>query len=104
MSETEVLGVRLAEIDKERVERLIKMGYYLNSGDFLRDAVRARLEHLDISFVRDVDIKTAKKEVLDYVKGNPNVYADEIAAKLNLDIETVIDAIDKLIEEKKVGV
>jgi hypothetical protein len=36
------------------------------------------------------------------VKAQPNLYADEIAAKLHLDIEIVIQAIDELIIEKKV--
>ena len=43
-----------------------------------------------------------KKEVLAAVKDKPNLYADEIAAELNLDIETVIHAIEALIKEKKV--
>ena len=99
----EVSGVRLPEMDKERIEKLIKSGYYVNSADFLRDAVRNKLEEFEFAFVRDVDKSKAKKEVLDCVKQNPNIYADEIAAKLDLDIETVINIIEELIKEKKVG-
>jgi len=98
----DVSGVRLPEMDKERIEKIIEMGYYVNSADFLRAAVRSKLEEFEFAFVRDVDKNKAKKEVLDYVKKNPNLYADDIAAKLNLDIETVINAIDELIKEKKV--
>lgn len=99
----EVSGVRLPEMDKERIEKIVDMGYYVNSADFLRDAVRAKLEEFEFVFVRDTDKNKAKKEILDYVKKNPNVYADEIADKLNLDIETVINAIEELIKEKKVS-
>lgn len=98
----DVSGVRLPEMDKERIAKIIEMGYYVNSADFLRDAVRGKLEEFEFAFVRDVDKTKAKKEVLEYVKQNPNIYADDIAAKLNLDIETVINAIEELIKEEKV--
>lgn len=97
----EVSGVRLPEMDKERIEKMIEMGYYVNSADFLRDAVRSKLGEFEFVFTRDVDVNKAKKDVLECIKKNPNVYADEIAEKLDLDIETVINAIEELIKEKK---
>ena len=98
----EVSGVRLPEIEKQRVEQLVKMGYYLNAADFLRDAVRSKLEEFEFAIPRNIKMPTVKKEVLQLVREQPNLYADEIAAKLNLDIETVIRVIDELIKEKKV--
>jgi Arc/MetJ-type ribon-helix-helix transcriptional regulator len=98
----QVSGVRLPDLDRERIERLIKMGYYLNEADFLRDAVRGKLDEFEFAFTRSVALPAAKKEVLRLVKHQPNLYADEIAAKLGLDIETVIRAIDQLMKEKKV--
>lgn len=98
----EVYGVRLPEQEQKRVEMLIKMGYYLNTGDFLRDAVRSKLEEFEIVIPRAVKLRTAKREIFKLVRAQPNLYADEIAASLNLDIETVIRAIDELIKEKKV--
>lgn len=98
----EVSGVRLPEIDRERIRQLVEMGYYLNEADFLRDAVRGRLEEFEFVFPRAVKLAVAKKEILRLVKEQPNLYADEIATKLNLDIETVIKAINELMKEKKV--
>ena len=98
----EVSGVRLPDQERERVEQLVKMGYYLNAADFLRDAVRARLAEFEFTVPRTLKMSDVKKEVLAAVKDKPNLYADEIAAELNLDIETVIQAIEALIKEKKV--
>lgn len=98
----EVSGVRLPDQERERVGQLVKMGYYLNAADFLRDAVRARLAEFEFAVPRQLNMSDVKKEVLSAIKGKPSVYADEIAAQLNLDIETVIHAIEALIKEKKV--
>ena len=101
--ETQVSGVRLAEQERQRVEQLVKMGYYVNLADFLRDAVRSKLQEFEFRFVRKMALDKAKKEVFQFIRTNPNVYADEIAAKLDLDIETVLKAIEELAAEKKVG-
>ena len=98
----EVMGVRLADMEKERVGQLVRMGYYLNAADFLRNAVRSKLEEFEFVFPRKAKLAAAKKEVLRLIREQPNLYADEIARKLNLDIETVIRAIDDLIRDKKV--
>ncbi|HID26407.1 MAG TPA: hypothetical protein EYP22_00950 [Methanosarcinales archaeon] len=104
MPETLVSGVRLLESERKRIEKLIEMGYHKNFADFLRYAVRTKLQEFEFVFVRDIDFEIAKKEVLEFVKKKPKVYADEIAKELDLDIETVIKAIDKLIEEKELEV
>ncbi len=96
------VGVRLPEIERERVSRLIEMGYYMNFGDFLRDAVRSKLNDFKFVFVKGIDTKKAKKEVLEFIKKNPNVYADEVAEELNMDLETVVKTINDLIKEKRV--
>jgi Arc/MetJ-type ribon-helix-helix transcriptional regulator len=98
----EVSGVRLPNQERERVEQLVKLGYYLTAADFLRDAVRAKLSEFEFVVPRKLNMSDVKKEVLAAIKDKPSVYADEIATELNLDIETVIHAIEALIKEKKV--
>ena len=98
----EVSGVRLPDMEKERVEKLVSMGYYLNGADFLRDAVRSKLQEFEFVFIKETSVSKAKKEMLQLIRNQPKLYADEIAAHLNLDIETVIHAIEELIKEKKV--
>ena len=53
--------------------------------------------------VRRVSPKTAQTEVFEYIKSHPDVYPDEIADALNLDIETVINAVGVLVSKRKVG-
>ena len=87
----------------ERVRNLISKGYFMNFGDFLREAVRLKLREYEYAVVKDIDMKKAKKDVLEYVKNHPHVYADDVAAKLDVDIETVIFAMESLIKEGKIG-
>jgi len=97
-----VSGVRLAEMERERVKQLIELGYYLNAADFLRDAVRSKLKDFEFVVPKKMSMKNIKVKILKVIKQKPNIYADEVAASLGMDIETVIKAIDELIKEKKV--
>ncbi len=97
-----VSGVRLAEMERGRVKQLVEMGYYLNSADFLRDAVRSRLKDFEFVALKKMPMTKVKAEVLRAIKQKPDIYADEVAAAIGIDIETVIAAINELIKEKKV--
>lgn len=68
----------------------------------MNKSMRSKLAEFEFVFSRKESLNNVKKEVLKFVREKPNLYADEIAVKLNLDIETVIQAIDELIKEKKV--
>ena len=98
-----MLGVRLPGKEAERIRQLISQGYFMNAGDFLREAVRSKLGEFEFEVVREIDREKVKKEVLQYVKGHPHVYADEAATALHLDIETVIFTMESLIKEGKIG-
>ena len=98
-----VSGVRLAELERGRVKQLVELGYYLNSADFLRDAVRSKLKEFEFVIPRKMPIAKIKAEVLKAIKAKPDIYADEIAAVVGIDIETSIKAVDELIKEKKVS-
>ena len=55
-----VSGVRLAEAEKERVEQLIELGHYLNTADFLRDAVRSKLREFEFVVPKKISVKKIK--------------------------------------------
>lgn len=99
-----VSGVRLADHERERVEHLVKLGYYLNSADFLRDAVRSKLREFEFVVPKNIPAKRLKTDVLSLISKKPNIYADEVASELGIEIETAIKVIDQLIKEKKVAV
>ena len=96
-------AVKLAPKEYEGVERLVKAGYFLNISDFVRSAVRDKLEALKPTLVRRVSAQAAQREIYQYVKSHPDVYPDEIADVLNLDLETVMDAVAALMSKKKIG-
>ncbi|MBI2076516.1 MAG: hypothetical protein HYT72_04690 [Candidatus Aenigmarchaeota archaeon] len=97
-----VSGVRLAELERGRVKQLVELGYYLNAADFLRDAVRSKLREFEFIVPRKTSMAKVKGEVLKIIRKKPNIFADEVAALVGVDIETAIRAIDELIKEKKV--
>lgn len=97
-----VSGVRLAEAERDRLEQLVKLGYYLNAADFLRDAVRSKLREFELVVPKKLPTAKIKSEVLAIIKQKPNIYADEVASEVGIDIETAINVIDELIKEKKV--
>ncbi len=99
-----VSGVRLADQERERVQQLVKLGYYLNSADFLRDAVRSKLREFEFMVPRAATKRQLKSEVLDLIHKKPNIYADEVASDLGIEIETAISIIEELIKDKKVTV
>lgn len=97
-----VSGVRLAEMERERVKQLVELGYYLNAADFLRDAVRSKLKDFEFVVPRKTSMSKIKAEILKAIRQKPNIYADEVAASVGTDIETAIKVIDDLIKEKRV--
>lgn len=96
-------AAKLTPKEFEGVEKLVKAGYYLNISDFVRSAVRDKLEAMKPVLVRRISPKVAQDEVFRYIKSHPDVYPDEIADVLNLDIETVMDAVAALMSKGKIG-
>ncbi|MBI4168185.1 MAG: hypothetical protein HY515_04460 [Candidatus Aenigmarchaeota archaeon] len=92
----------MAETERERLEKLVKLGYYLNVADFLRDAVRSKLREFEFVVPKKLHTAKIKSEILKIIEKKPNVYADEVASELGIDIETAINIIEELIKEKKV--
>ncbi|KUO40527.1 MAG: hypothetical protein AVW05_03585 [Hadesarchaea archaeon DG-33] len=95
-------AVKLTPKEYEGVERLVKAGYFLNVSDFVRFAVRDKLEALKPTIVRRISTQKAMREVYQYIKSHPEVYPDEIADALSMDLEAVMGAVSALISKKKV--
>jgi len=96
-------AVKLTPKEFEGVEHLVKAGYFLNVSDFVRSAVRDKLEAMKPVLVRRISPRAAQKEVYLYVKSHPGIYPDEIADVLNLSIETVMEAVAALMSKGKIG-
>ena len=103
-TEAKTVGTKLTHLEYEKVQQLVDAGMYLSVSDFLRDSIREKLEGIEIIKLRDVDYKTAKKEVLGYFERYKEAYPDEAANDLGIDIKTVFKITSELIKEKRLEV
>ena len=98
----QMAGVRLAEMQEKKIKELVDMGMYISTSEFIREAVREKLESIEIRELRDVSQQAAKKEVIEYLKQNKKAYPSDIADALNIDIDLVIAVIKELTNEGRV--
>ena len=95
-SMSKVVGAKLTRNEISQINKLVEAGLYLNSSDFIREAVREKLSAIKVIEYRDVDYETAKKEVAGYFKMKGEAYASEASTDLGLDYELVCKIMDDL--------
>jgi len=98
------VGAKLTPVEYSEIEKLVNAGIYLNVSDFIRSAVREKLESIRVVRVRDVDYKDAKKEVLGYLKSYHEAYPHQIAEELELDYDLVWEITEGLKKEGRLEV
>jgi Arc/MetJ-type ribon-helix-helix transcriptional regulator len=89
------VGAKLTRNEAGQINKLVGAGLYLNSSDFIREAVREKLPAIKVIEYRDVDYETAKKEVAGYFKMKGEAYASEASTDLELDYELVCNIMDE---------
>ena len=82
------------------IESLVNEGYYISASDFVREAVRDKLDEIKEIRLREVSLNDAKEEIYRYLLQNPDSYPYEIANELWLELSLVHEA---LIELRKAG-
>jgi Arc/MetJ-type ribon-helix-helix transcriptional regulator len=98
------VGAKLTSSEYMEIQKLVDAGVYLNVSDFIRDAVREKLEFLKVVKVRDVNYKDAKKEVLGYFQSYREVYPHQVAEDLELDYNLVWKITEELKKEGRLKV
>jgi Arc/MetJ-type ribon-helix-helix transcriptional regulator len=83
------------------IESLVNGGYYLSTSDFVREAVREKLEVIKEIRLREVSLNVAKKEIYRYLLQNPDSYPYDIANELRLELSLVHEALIELRKEGK---
>jgi Arc/MetJ-type ribon-helix-helix transcriptional regulator len=96
-----VMGTKLTRNEIDQINRLIDAGIYLNSSDFIHEAVREKLAAIKVIEYRDIDFETAKREVSGYFKMKGDAYASDASADLELDYDLVCRIMDGLEKEGK---
>lgn len=97
------VGTKLSPTEHETLQKIVNSGAYLNVSDFVRGAIRDKLEGIEIIKLRDVDYKTAKKEVLGYYKKYGDAYPSDAANDLGLDMRMVMKIVKELTKEGRLG-
>ena len=70
MQKSELVSARLSPKEIDEIERLVGDGFYMNTADFVRMAVREKLESIKVIDIRNVTKEKAMKEVIEYLKKN----------------------------------
>lgn len=99
---SQMAGVRLAEKQDKDIQGLVDDGLYLSVSEFIRDAVREKLEAIKVLEVRDVSRGKAKEEIVEFLKTQENAYPSDIADGLRLDFDLVLSIVKELIKEGRV--
>ena len=95
--ENDMVSARISPKELEEIEILVSEGFYMNMADFVRSAVREKLDAIKVIDVRNVDNTRAEKEIIEYMKKNKNAYPSDIADALNLDFDAVLEIIKNLV-------
>lgn len=98
------VSTKLAEQEYNKINDLVNNGLFLNSADFVREAIREKLKTYDNEItLRQIPYIQMKEEIIDYVKKNPEVDAVDIADDLLLDAFEVNKILVELIKEGILG-
>jgi len=99
----ELASTRLPRQEASEIDQLVRGGLFLNRADFVRSAIREKLESMRVVNVReDVQSAQVKQEVLEYISQNEKAFASDIAEALSLDLDLVFTAQSELKKEGKV--
>lgn len=103
-SEGHVIGSKVSAWELEQIKQLVSSGVYLNTSDFVRDAIREKLAAIKTIKYRDVDYKTAKKEVMGYFQERGEAYPSDIEEDLELDYNLICQIVEELKREGRLEV
>jgi len=92
------VAAKLSKVEYDQIRRLVTTGLYINSSDFVRDAVRRRLA--EINAVAKTKSGNLKEELYRYMKERGGlIWPDEAARELGYSVLDVLEALRKLEKE-----
>jgi Arc/MetJ-type ribon-helix-helix transcriptional regulator len=92
------VAAKLAKVEHDQIRRLVKTGLYINSSDFVRDAIRRRLA--EIQAIAKPSSGNVKDELYRYMKERGGlIWPDEAAAELGYSVLDILEALRKLEKE-----
>jgi Arc/MetJ-type ribon-helix-helix transcriptional regulator len=95
------VAAKISDVEYKQIRRLVSGGLYINSSDFVRDAVRRRLG--EISSVAKTNSPKLREELYHYMKERGGlVWPDDAARELGYSVMEIVEALKKLEREGKV--
>jgi Arc/MetJ-type ribon-helix-helix transcriptional regulator len=95
------VAAKISDVEYKQIRRLVSGGLYINSSDFVRDAVRRRLG--EISSVAKINSPKLREELYHYMKERGGlVWPDEAARELGYSVIEILEALKKLEREGRV--
>lgn len=92
------VAAKLSKVEYDQVKRLVATGLYINSSDFVRDAVRRRLA--EINAVTKTKSGNVKDELYRYMKDRGGlIWPDDAARELGYSVLDILEALRKLEKE-----
>ena len=92
------VAAKLSKVEHDQIRRLVTTGLYINSSDFVRDAVRRRLA--EINAVAKTKSGNVKGELYSYMKERGGlIWPDEAARELGYSVLDILEALRKLGKE-----
>jgi Arc/MetJ-type ribon-helix-helix transcriptional regulator len=89
------VAAKVSKVEYELIRRLVKSGLYINSSDFVRDAMRRRLA--EISSTAKTPTDKLKQQLYDYMRDHDGlIWPDEAARDLGYSILDILEALKKL--------
>ena len=96
--ESDLVSARISPKELEEIEMLVSEGFFMNMADFVRTAVREKLEAIKVIDVRSVNNEKAEKEIIEFMKKNKSAYPSDIADALSLDFDMVLEIVKNLVK------
>ncbi len=92
------VAAKLSKVECDQIRRLVTTGLYINSSDFVRDAVRRRLA--EINAVAKTKSGNLKDELYRHMKERGGlIWPDEAARELGYSVLDILEALRKLEKE-----
>jgi Arc/MetJ-type ribon-helix-helix transcriptional regulator len=92
------VAAKVSKVEYEQIRRLVRSGLYINSSDFVRDAMRRRLAEIDSS--ARISTGRLKQELYDYMKERGGlIWPDQAARDLGYSVLDILEALKKLEKE-----
>lgn len=92
------VAAKLSKVEYDQIKGLVRTGLYINSSDFVRDAVRRRLA--EINAIAKAKPGNVKEELYNYMKERGGlIWPDEAARELGYSVLDILEALRKLEKE-----